>query len=63
MMFHKVKTVEPLPDYCLSVSFEDGSQKTYDVKPLFSKWEVFKALEEVKGCRESLIFDRLTAVS
>ncbi len=43
-MFHKVVSIKPLPDYYLLVVFEDGVEKRYDVKPLFEKWEVFKAL-------------------
>ena len=38
-MFHKVKTVCPLPDYELSVQFAEGLTKLYDVKPLFKKWK------------------------
>ena len=45
-MFHKVKAVYALPDYRLSVQFAEGVTKIYDVKPLFSKWESFKALKE-----------------
>ncbi|MBO4390892.1 MAG: DUF2442 domain-containing protein [Lachnospiraceae bacterium] len=45
-MFHKVKTVSCLPDYRLSIQFMEGVTKIYDVKPLFSKWEAFKALEK-----------------
>lgn len=56
-MFHKVKTVEPLPNYCLSVCFEDGTHKTYDVKPLFSKWETFKALLNIAGLFEQVKVD------
>ncbi len=44
MIFHKIKTVQPLEDYCLLVSFTTGERKYYDVKPLFTKWEPFKAL-------------------
>jgi hypothetical protein len=44
-MFHKIKAVNALPDYCLSVQFSEGVTKIYDVKPLFAKWEPFKALE------------------
>lgn len=44
-MFHKVKSITPLPDYRLSVQFSEGVTKIYDVKPLFAKWEQFKALE------------------
>lgn len=45
-MFHKVKAVNALPDYRLSVQFAEGVTKIYDVKPLFSKWKSFKELEE-----------------
>ncbi len=45
MMFHKVKAVNALPDYILSVQFVEGVTKIYDVKPLFAKWAPFKALE------------------
>ena len=44
-MFHKVKAVNALPDYRLSVQFVEGVTKIYDVKPLFAKWASFKALE------------------
>ena len=44
-MFHKVKAVNSLPDYRLSVQFAEGVTKIYDVKPLFAKWKPFKALE------------------
>ena len=44
-MFHKVKAVNALPDYRLSVQFAEGVTKIYDVKPLFAKWAPFKVLE------------------
>ncbi len=44
-MFHKIKNVSPLPEYKLSVQFAEGVTKIYDVKPLFQKLPVFKALE------------------
>lgn len=44
-MFHKVKAVNALPDFRLSVQFAEGVTKIYDVKPLFSKWSAFKDLE------------------
>lgn len=44
-MFHKIKAVSALPNYRLSVQFAEGITKIYDVKPLFAKWEAFKALE------------------
>ena len=45
-MFHKIKTVRAMLDYRLCVQFSEGVTKIYDVKPLFAKWPVFKALEE-----------------
>ena len=44
-MFHKVKAVNALPDYRLSVQFAEGVTKIYDVKPLFAKWAGFRELE------------------
>ena len=44
-MFHKVKSVRPMDDFVLLVSFSEGVTKTYDVKPLFSKWFVFNELK------------------
>lgn len=44
-MFHKVKAVNALPDYRLSVQFAEGVTKIYDVKPLFTKWAIFQSLE------------------
>lgn len=57
MTFHKVKAVAPLPDYMLSVQFEDGESKRYDVKPLFSKWDAFKSLQSIKGLFEQVKVD------
>lgn len=45
-MFHKVKTVNALPNYCLSVQFVEGVTKIYDIKPLFEKLTVFRELEK-----------------
>lgn len=45
-MFHKIKDVYPLPEWKLSVLFADGTTKTYDVKQLFSRIPVFRALQD-----------------
>ena len=45
-MFHKIKMVSPLPNYCLSIRFAEGVTKIYDVKPLFDKWPVFRQLKD-----------------
>lgn len=44
-MFHKIKSVSPLPEYKLSVQFSEGVTKIYDVKPLFDKLPIFRSLE------------------
>lgn len=44
-MFEKVKNVEPLHDFMLRVTFENGTIKRYDVKPLMDQIDDFKALK------------------
>jgi len=53
-MFHKVKSVNALPDYCLSVQFAEGITKTYDVKPLIKIWPGFQEFK-----RNSELFYRV----
>jgi hypothetical protein len=48
-MFHKVKTVEALPEYTLLIQFEDNEKRLYDVKPLFETWDAFKSLLSING--------------
>jgi hypothetical protein len=43
-MFYKVKNVIPLNNQILLVEFDNGQKKTYDIKPLMAKWEVFRDL-------------------
>lgn len=45
-MFHKIKSVTPLPDYVLSVQFSEGVTKRYDVKPLIDKYQMFLPLKD-----------------
>ena len=45
-MFHKIKSVNALPDYTLAVQFSEGVTKTYDVKALFEHWEPFLAFKK-----------------
>lgn len=45
-MFHKIKSIITLDDYELVVIFAEGVTKIYDVKPLFSKFEIFNGLKE-----------------
>lgn len=45
-MFHKLKSVTPLPDYTLLANFSDGSVKSYDFRPLLDHMEVYAPLRE-----------------
>ena len=45
-MFHKVKSVVALDEYKLLVMFAEGVTKIYDVKPLFSKFNIFNNLKD-----------------
>lgn len=45
-MFHKVKSVRPLPDYKLMVQFAEGQTKIYDVKPIMKRFDTFRAFKE-----------------
>ena len=43
---HKVKSVLPLDDFILEVTFIEGGTKRYDVKPLFGEIPYFSDLKE-----------------
>ena len=45
-MFHKVKAVNALENYRLSVQFAEGTTKIYNVSQLFDKWEAFRYLKD-----------------
>lgn len=45
-MFHKIKSINILPDYCLTVHFSEGITKEYDVKPVMERFPVFRHLTE-----------------
>ena len=45
MIFHKVTSVKPLPDFNLHVTFNSGEAKIYDVRPWIKEHEAFKAFE------------------
>lgn len=56
-MFYKIMAVSPLPNYELSVKFENGVKKKYDVNPLFKKWDDFNSLRTTKGLFEQVKVD------
>lgn len=45
-MFYKVKSVEALEDLILYVTFENGEEKYYDVKPILNKIKIFQKLAD-----------------
>lgn len=41
-MFHKIKSVSPLPDFKLTIQFCEGVTKLYDMKPLGHRKCIFR---------------------
>ena len=56
-MFHKVKTISPLPEFKLSVQFSEGVTKIYDFKPLFEKIPAFRYFMDHPGEFNEVIVD------
>jgi hypothetical protein len=48
MNYPKVKSVKPLDDLKLYVTFTDDKKKIYDVKPLLDEYDVFQSLVTIK---------------
>lgn len=44
-MFHKIKNVEVLPGFNLTVTFQNGERKSYQAAALFDIGEAFRAFE------------------
>lgn len=56
-MFNKVKEVEPLQNYVLLVTFENGVKKYYDLNPLLKKWKAFCDLINISGLYNNVKVD------
>ncbi len=56
-MFYRIKKVNPLDNFVLLIEFENGQQKTYDVKKLFEKHEEFKNLKVINGLFQNVKVD------
>ena len=56
-MFHKVKTVTPLPGFFLLVQFSEGITKQYDMNPLFEKYPMFLPLRSDPALYQSAKVD------
>lgn len=46
-MFHRIKEIKPLEEFVLLATFQDGTTKTYDIKPLFSEIEIFNTFKAI----------------
>ena len=57
-MFHKVKCVNALPDYRLSVQFAEGVTKIYDVSILFEKHKMFLPLKDDAALFSDVVVDQ-----
>lgn len=44
-MFHRIRTVEPLGEYQLAVTFYDGTTKYYDMSPIIFRNPAFSLLK------------------
>lgn len=44
-MTHKIKSVKPLKDFIISARFQNGIEKTYDIKNLYSIFPQFRVFE------------------
>ncbi len=56
-MFYRVQSVEPKENFILSVLFTDGIKIEYDVKPLFSKWDIYNDLKMIRGLFQQVKVD------
>lgn len=56
-MFHKIKSVTPLPDCKLRVHFSEGITKIYDMNSLFDNYKMFAALKNDSELFQSAYVD------
>ena len=56
-MIPRIRAIVPLPDYLLSVSFDDGKQVIYDVKTDFNLPD-YRLLAEVPGLFKQVQLDQ-----
>lgn len=56
-MFYKIKSVKPLENFILEITFENSIIKYYDVSKLFEKWPIFIDLKNNAGLFEKVKVD------
>ena len=57
-MLQRIKTIEPLPDYCLRASFDNGQIVVYDVKEDMEQIPSYRALATVAGLFNQVQLDK-----
>ncbi len=57
-MLQRIKTIEPLPDYCLRAYFEDGQVVIYDVKEDMEQIPSYRALADISGLFNQVQLDQ-----
>lgn len=55
-MIQRIKTIKPMPDYMLMVSFDDGKRVLYDVKEDFDLPE-YSSLKSIHGLFDQVQLD------
>ena len=56
-MIQRISSIKPLPDYLLSVSFDDGKQVIYDVKEDMQELPGYNLLAKVTGLFQQVQLD------
>lgn len=56
-MFHRIQSITLKDSYILTATFQDGTVKDYDLKPLFTEIPVFEDLKSVTGLYEQVRVD------
>lgn len=57
-MIQRITSIEPLPDYCLSVTFDDGKHVIYDVKDDIRQLPGYSLLGQVVGLFQQVQIDQ-----
>jgi DNA-binding XRE family transcriptional regulator len=56
-MTHRIKSVRPLENFVLSVVFQNGVEKEYDMRRLYPVFPQFKDFEKITGLFEQVKVD------
>lgn len=57
-MIPRIREVKPLPEYMLSVLFDDGRAVVYDVKEDIDRIESYRALAQIHGLFNQVQLDK-----